>query len=74
MGRNCVAKQNNCIVKCGETVVTLPDKTCKRKCNEHVLESRLRIRSVQKYQYDNLHMKLDSDDSITVDSPCCLHC
>jgi len=61
--------QTNHIVKYGETMVTLPDKTCKRKCNELVLEPRLRIRSVQKYQYDNLHMKLDSDDSITVGSP-----
>ena len=70
MGRNYVVKQNNHFVKCGETVVTVPDKFCKRICNELVLETRLRIRSVQKYQYDNLHMKLDSDDSITVASPC----
>ena len=61
-------------MKCGETVVTLPDKFCNRKCNELVLEPRLRIRSIQKYQYDNLHMILDSDHSITVGSPCSLHC
>lgn len=61
--------QTNCIVKCGETMVALPDKTRKRKCNELVLEPRLRIRSVQKYQYDNLYMKFDSYDSITVGSP-----
>lgn len=61
--------QSNCIVKCCETVVTLPDKTCKRKFNELVLQPRLSIRCVQKYQCDNLHIKFDSDDFITVGSP-----
>jgi hypothetical protein len=61
--------QTNHIVKCGESMLTLPDKTYKRKCNELVLGPRLRIRSIQKFQYYNLHMKLDSDVSITVGPP-----
>ena len=64
--------QTNRIVKCGETMVTLPDKMCKRKCNELVLQPRLRIINIQKYQYDNLRMNLDSDDSIQFNSIYCL--
>lgn len=61
--------QSKCIVKCGETVVTLPDKMCKRNFNELVLQLRLSIRSVQGYQYNNFHIKIDSDNFITVRSP-----
>jgi hypothetical protein len=56
-------------VKFGETVVTLIDKTSKRKCNEHAFEPRAKIRNVQNDQYDNLNIKLDSDDSNIVGSP-----
>ena len=74
---NCIAQQkpqpvlsqSNPIVKIGGTVVTLIDKTRKRKSNEHALESQPKVRNIQDDQYDNLNIKVDSDDSITVGSP-----
>jgi hypothetical protein len=49
-------------------LVTLPDNTSKNKCNHHVLEPRLKERSIQNNQYDKFNIKLHSDDSSTVNS------
>ena len=73
---NCIAQQDpqpvlsqsNPIVKFGGTVATLIDNNRKRKSNEHALESRTKVRSIQNDQYDNLNIKRDSEDSITLSS------
>ena len=49
-------------------MATLIDSNRKRKSNEHALESRTKVRSVQNDQYDNLNIKHDSADSITLSS------
>ena len=50
-------------------MATLIDNNKKRKSDEHELESRKKVRSIQSDQYDNLNIKLDGDDSITFGSP-----
>ena len=73
---NCIAQeqpqpvlsQSNAVVKFGGTLATLIDNNTKRKTNDQALESRTKVRSIQNDHCDNLSVKRDRDDTITLSS------